>query len=813
MFQDLKFGLKLLIKEKAFTAAALLTLALCIGANTAIFTVLDAVVLRGLPFPEPDRLITMYNIYPGVGVTDYGSNGVPDYLDRRKLTNVFSEVALIGNDGYDVGAAGAPQRINGQYVTPSFFRTLRVQPVKGRVFTEDEAVQGRDKEAILSEGLWKELYASDPNVLGKDIRLSGVPYRIVGIVPDLIGALRGADPPRLWIPFAFTPQQTSDDARHNNSWDMIARLQPGVTVAQAQQRIDALNRANLDRFPQFKQLLINARFATRVVGMRDEMVKQIKPTLYLLQAAVFVVLLIGCVNLANLMLVRSNIRIKELAIRFSLGAGRWRIARQLMTESVVLALAGGALGVAVAFGGIQLLATLGAKDLPRGGAIAIDGRILGFTAVTAVLTGIVFGSVPLVHVLRRDLNEVFRTSERGGTAGRHALWVRSALVVCQVSLAFVLLIGAGLLSLSFARLLKVNPGFRPENVMTAEIALPETRYKDDAHKSAFITSVMERLRALPGVRAAGEGTFLPFSNHGNASVISIVGYTMAPGENPPVPAWNRIDKGYLNAMGIPLLQGRNFTAADTAQSQRVVLIDDYLARRYWPHGDAIGHQIKKGLDNNDKPFTIVGVVGSVKTLDLGSSKAVGQVYFDYQQDVPGGIQVVVRTDGDDPQLTSAIRRAVQETDPELPIFEVKSMPQRISASLLNQRAAMVLCMVFGALALLLSAVGIYGVLAYTVTQRTREFGIRTALGAGQRDIVGMVVGNGLRLAGIGLLIGAAAAFALTRLMTAMLYDVRPADPGVFLGVAALLGAVAVFASLIPSIRALRIRPAVALRYE
>ena len=559
MLRDIRFALKLLTREKAFSVAALLTLALCIGANTAIFTVLDSVVLRSLPFPEPDRLVSMYNLYPRVGVTDYGANGVPDYLDRRKLTRVFSDVALIGIQGYDVGLPGSPQRVNGQYVTPSFFNVLKVQPVLGRVFTQDEAVLGRDKEAILSVGLWKEMYASDPNVIGRDIRLSGTPYKIVGVVPDVVAtAYMSAAPARLWVPFAFTPHQTSNDARHSNNWGMIARLQPGVTVAQAQQRIDALNHANLDLLPQFRQLIINVGFWTKVISLRDELVRHVRPTLYLLQAAVFVVLLIGCVNLANLMLVRSNIRIKELAVRFSLGAGRWRIARQLITESIVLAVAGSALGVGVAVGGIRLLAYLGARDLPRGGDIGIDAPVLVFTLITALMTGIVFGSVPVVHVLRRDLNEVFRTSERGGTAGRHALWVRSALVVCQISLAFVLLIGSGLLTLSFARLLRVDPGFRPDNVTAAEVALPKTRYENDTRRVAFISTLLDNLRSIPGVQNAGAATFVPFGSHSNSSAIAVEGYTLGPGEGPPVPAWNRVDAGYLPTMGIPLLQGPQF---------------------------------------------------------------------------------------------------------------------------------------------------------------------------------------------------------------------------------------------------------------
>jgi predicted permease len=816
MLQDFIFGLKLLFKQRAFTAAALLTLALSIGANTAIFTVLENVVLRGLPFPQSERLVTMYNRYPGVGV-DRGANGVPDYLDRRKMTNVFTEVALIEDAGYEVGVEGSAQRIEGQNVTPSFFQVLGVRPLLGRTFTEEEAVLGKEKVAVLTEGLWKDLFARDPRVAGKDIRLNGTPYRIVGVMPATFG-IPGDDDVRVWTSFAFTQHQISDQARHSNSWGMIARLKPGITLAQAQERIDDLNRRNLDLFPQFRQLLINARFATRVAGLKDELVRDIRPTLYLLQIAVAVVLLIGCVNLANLMLVRSNVRMKEFAIRHSLGAGRWRLARQLLTESVALALMGGALGVAVAYGGVRLLSYLGAKDLPRGAAIGIDSGALAFTAAIAVLTGMVFGGVPLVHVLRRDLNAVFRGSERTGTAARGAVSVRSTLVVCQFAFAFVLLMGAGLLTMSFARLLRVDPGFQPENVVTAQVALPRVRYGDDARARSTFTDLLQRLSAIPGVSRVGATTYLPFSGEGNSSVIGIVGHALAPGENPPVPGRNYATPGYLQAMRIPLIQGRDISDSDGSDTQKVVIIDQFLARKYFPKGDAIGARITNGIQIPGDPrkpdeCTIVGVAGSVKNGNLAENNPVGLLYFSYKQYVPRSVHLVLRTGRDNPQLIAAIRRTLHQADPELPLYDVKTMPERLAASLTNQRAAMGLCLIFAGLAVLLAAVGIYGVLAYSVEQRTREFGIRVALGAGGRELVGMVVGQGLRMAAFGLAAGAAGAFALTRMMSALLFEVRPSDPAVFLAVAAVLGAVAAVASLIPSARAARIPAAVALRYE
>jgi predicted permease len=425
----------------------------------------------------------------------------------------------------------------------------------------------------------------------------------------------------------------------------------------------------------------------------------------------------------------------------------------------------------------------------------------------------VFGSVPLFHVMRSDLTEVFRGNERTGTAGRGAVWTRSALVVCQFAFAFVLLIGAGLLTLSFARVLDVKPGFDPDNVVTARLSLPRVRYGEDVSARTFTANLLDKLSATSGVRHVGAATYLPFGGSRNSSVVLIAGRPLAPGENPPTPGWNTVNSGYFAAMGIPLLQGRNLSENDTADTEKVVIIDQYLAKKYWPAGDAIGHRILREMDKPESACTIVGVVGSVKTGDLAEKNSVGHIYFHYKQFVPRSMHLVVKTANNNSQVSEAIRKAVAEADPELPVFDTRTMPERLSSSLMNRRAAMVLCLIFAALALLLAAVGIYGVLAYSVSQRTRELGIRVALGASARDVLGMVAGQGLRLAGAGLVAGAVCAFAVTRLMASLLFDVRAADPGVFIGVAAILALVAAIASLIPSVRAIRIRPATALRYE
>ncbi|HEY1496594.1 MAG TPA: ABC transporter permease [Candidatus Solibacter sp.] len=811
MFQDLRFGFKLLWKEKAFTVTALLTLALCIGANTAIFSVLHAVILAPLPFPESDRLVAMGNIYPGAGLDKSVQNGIPDYFDRRKLTDVFESVTLYVDAGFDAGAEGSPVRLKADLVTPSFFHVLRAAPLMGRLFTDDDAVLDKNQFVILSYGLWKEMFARDAAILGRDVRLSGVNYRVVGVMPEGF-SLPGREA-RLWVPLTWAPRQTTDDARHNNNWSMIARLQPAATVASAQRRLDALNRHNIETSGKFRKILEAARFATTVTTVKDQLVGDVRPTLILLQCAVAFVLLIGCVNVANLMLVRSSIRMKELAIRYSLGAGRARLAMQLLIEAMALAALGGICGLFTGAAGIRLLELVGTADLPRGASIAMDGSVLAFSAAIAVLTGLVFGSVPVYHLVRRDLNAVFRSTERTGTTEKRALMTRSALVVCQVSLAFVLLIGSGLLTLSFARLLAVDPGFGAQNVQTAQFSLPRSRYKEDAQLRNFLGPLLADIRAIPGVAAAGATDALPFAGNVDASALGVEGYNANGGELPPVPNWSQIDAGYLPAMQIPLRAGRYFLESDTADSPKVAIIDEFLARKYWPAGRAVGGHIRRGIDPGSPTYTVIGIVGSIKAGDLADQSPRGAVYFDYKQNPARNVHIVVKTAAANQQAVAAVRAALLKADSEVPLFDIKTMPERVSSSVRDRKAAMLICLVFALLALALSAIGIYGVLAYTVAQRTREFGIRMALGATAGNVVGMVVRHGVRLAALGLAFGIATAFAVTRLMTTLLYGVRPTDPAIFLAVAAALMTVAIIASVIPSFRVTRIRPATALRSE
>ncbi|HKA01857.1 MAG TPA: ABC transporter permease, partial [Candidatus Solibacter sp.] len=710
MIQDLRFGLKLLWKEKGFTITALATLALCIGANTAIFTVLHAVILAPLPFDHPEQLVTVGNIYPGAGISKSVQSSIPDYLDRRKMTDILDSVALRTGAGYDVGSDGAPARIEGEQVTPSYFQVLRAAPLMGRTFIESDAVFRHNQYVILSYGLWRDMFGRDPHVLEKDLRLSGSPCRIVGVMPE--GFASPGSKAKFWVPLTWAPQQ--EDARHSNSWDMIVRLKPGVSIATVQQHIDALNRYNTEH-SKLRKLLENARFSSVIHSAKDDLTADVRPMLVLLECAVAFVLLIGCVNVANLMLVRSNVRMKELAIRHSLGAGRTRLAVQLLIESLALALLGGAFGVGTGLAGVRVLSLLGADALPRGETIQMNPTVLLFSAGIAVLTGLIFGSAPVYHLVRQDLNAVFRSNERTGTSEKRALWTRSALVVCQVSLAFVLLIGAGLLTLSFTRLLNVNPGFATENVLSAEFSLPRPRYNDDARVRQFEGRVIESLHTIPGVTASGLSGNLPFTTNHSNGVVQAEGYQLASGELPPVPFWNMVDGGYFAAMKIPLLEGRVFTQSDTADAPKVTVIDEYLAKKYWPGRSAVGGQIRRGPNADSTLFTVIGVVGNVQSMDLGDKSKMGMCYFDYRQDIARNVYVVARTAANDTHAIAAVRDVLRQADPELALFDVKSMPERISTSLRDRRAAMAICLAFAGLALALSAIGIYGVLAYTVT--------------------------------------------------------------------------------------------------
>ena len=815
--QDVRFGARLLWKDKGFASTAVATLAICIAANTAIFSVIDAVILKPLPLPEPERLLLLYNSYPNVGVKR-AENGVPDFYDRRRAVTALEDVALYVNQGLNVGDGASVQRLEGMGVTPSLFRLLRAQPVLGRIFTEEEGEIGGERKVMLSYSLWQELYGGDRSVIGKELRIYGNLYAIVGVMPE--GFLFLDPGIRLWRPLAFTAEQKQE--YHSNSWEMIGRLKPGASMEQAQAQVDALNRANLDLVPQLKPLLVNAGFHTEVHRLQDEVVKDVKGTLYLLWGGALFVLLIGAVNIANLVLARSSVRMKEMATRFALGAGRARVARQMVTESLLLTFCSALIGLLLGWWGTRIFSVLGLNEIPRGSEIAMGGAVVVYILALTIVVGTGIGLIPVVHLHRADLNLLFRSEGRTGTSGQGARLLRNALVVTQIAFALLLLVGAGLLLASFRQVLAVKPGFVAGNVLTGSVALPSIQYKGDQELRAFMDRALEKIRALPGVVASGATDSIPFGHHSSDSLIMAEGYQMKPGESVVSPNQIVVTPGYFEAMRVPLIEGRLFDSRDSADSQKVIIVDERLARKFWPGVSPIGRRMWRpgGPDDliqpgaNTRWYTVVGVVGSVKLRALvDPDERVGAYFFPYQQDPRSSPTFVLRTAGEPSALVSALRKAIVEVDPGLPLHDVRTMQERIDESLIARKSPMLLAIAFGLVALFLAGVGIYGVLAYTVAQRTREIGIRMALGSTTERIFRLIAREGFMLLGIGFALGLAGTLALARYVESLLFGVRPVDPYVLAGVAGILALAAAIACVLPARRAARVDPVVALRQE
>jgi predicted permease len=815
VLQDLRFGNRLLWKDKGFTLTTLLTLAVCIGANAAILSVVHSVLLRPLPFAESDRVVLTYNSYPRAGVIRADS-AVPDYYDRLRDVAAFEQIAMYQERGLTLGGEGSASRIQATAITPSFFPLLRAQALRGRVFRPEDGEIGGEHKVILSYALWQRLFGGSDTAVGKDLRINGVPFSIVGVMPADFLFLR-ADT-QVWVPLAFTVKEKADESRHSNNWTMIGRLKPGASVQQAQEQIDALNARNLERFPAMKQALIDAGFHTIAVPLQEDLVSTVKPILYLLWGGVICVLLIGCVNITNLALVRASGRLKELATRQSLGAGHLRIARQLLIESTLLTAAGGFGGVLLGRWVLGLLSHLDIEALPRGSEIHMDAFVVAVMLGLAILIGLLIGIVPVLTLLRVNLNTLLRNEGRGGTSGQGARRARRALVTAQFAFAFTLLVCAGLLAVSFRQVLAVHPGFDPDGVLTAMISLPRAQYKTDAEMLGFAARALEATRRLPGVQSAGITTTIPFGDSYSDNVIFPEGYVIGRGDSVISPSELEVSEGYLETMRTRLLRGRLFNAGDTAQAPKRILVDARLAQKFWPNLDPIGRRIYRPEDAQHltpgpktEYCTVVGVVDTVKLRGLVEADArFGAYYVPYPQAPEHGFALAVRSTGDPLLLAPAIRRVVASIDPQLPLFSVKTMNQRTEEALVSRRVPMLLALGFAAVALFLSAVGVYGVLAYQVAQRTREIGIRMALGAAARAISGLVLAESARMLALGLGIGLAGAFVASRAMRNLLYGVQPMDPVVLATVAAVLAGVALVAAAVPARRAQRIDPAVAL---
>jgi predicted permease len=817
--RDLRYALRMLRKSPGSTAAAVLTLAIAVGANTAVFTVLNAVLIRPLPYPESDRLVAIYNGYTKINpdFTAYGHccNAGADYFDRREETDVFESLTMFDFKNYSIGHEDTLRRITGLRITPSFFAVLKTSPLIGRTFTESETIPGNEQVVILTNGLWQEMYARAGSALGESIRIDGVPHKIVGIMPEGFDVFSRS--PSLLVPLALTDQQKNQ--RHGNFAYMLARLKPRVTVGQARERMNALDARNRERFEWLRSFVDRSGFTTVVADLHEIMVKSVRPVLYMLQAGVALVLLIGCVNIANLLLIRCSHRKQELAVRIALGAGRGRVVRQLLTESLLLALIGGIAGLWLGTMSMPVLEWLGARQLPQASQFGIDTTVLLFALACVIITGLIFGIIPSTHVTKANLGDMLRRSGWTGWSGRSESVTRSSLAVAEVSLAFMLLNGAGLLMASFMQILSVDPGYDPKQVITARLSLPARRYESDEAIQSFADRLQASVGALPGVVSAGITTVLPLSGDGNKSVVTVEGYELAPGESAPTPHNSWVTGGYLAGMGIPVLAGRVFDARDNAETPLVAVADRVFAERYWPDRSPIGRRVHRG-GGSGRWMTIVGVVGDSKFDDLGEKSMRGALYFCQTQPservylpLRREMSLIVRTSMSELSLASAIRAAVRALDPQLPLFDVKTMEGRLSDSLKGRRVPMMLLLVFAGVALILVSVGIYGVLAHGVSQHTREIGVRIALGAAPQIVMRHVLWQGTKLVSIGLAAGLVGSFALMRLLSGLLYGVVPTDASVLAAVAGVLAVVAAAACLIPARRATRVDVVSALRYE
>ncbi len=792
--QDLRYGIRMLFKHRGFTIIALVTLALGIGATTAIFSVVDAVVLRPLPFRDPERVVRMWGTF---SQGNQASTSPPDFLDYRAQNSTFEEFASRTSRSYNLTGDSEPERVSASLVTTNFFKAIGITPVHGRDFTVEEEAPGH-RVAIISEGLWRRRLGGELPVIGKTLTLDGATYTVVGVAPNSTRLLDDSD---IRTPLSFDGDDMK--VRRFHFLRAFGRLKPGISLQQATADLDAVAIGLERQYPDS-----NTTWRLRLVPLRDEMLGDVRTPLYVLLGAVAFVLLIACANVANLLLARAAGRQKEIAIRSAMGARPIRLIRQLLVESLVLAAAGGGLGLFLAVWGTELLVKLAPDTISRAGAIGVDTRVLGFTLVVSLLCGVIFGLAPALQTSRPDLNESLKEGGKGAPSLSHNRTHRF-LVVAEMALAMVLLVGAGLLVQSFRNLRNVDPGFVPSNVLTMLLFLPESKYGESGKAGAFVDQVLARVAALPGVEAVGTTLHLPFRGGGD-TYFKIEGRPFAD-PNQQVTALNpSISHDFFNAMGISLLQGRGFTEQETkAEEKKTVIINESFARTYFPGEEPLGNRL---IIDMGRPATceIIGVTRDIKQFSL-LTEPIPTMYLPGIN--LGRSNLVVRASGDPLALTSAIRGAVQSIDKDQPIANVATMEEILSRSVGEPRFRTLLLGVFAALALVLAAIGIYGVMSYTVARRTHEIGIRMALGARPKDTLMLIVGQGLGLALIGVGVGFAGAFGLTQLLSSLLFGVSPTDLSTFVVIALLLTGVAAVACYIPARRATRVDPILALRCE
>ena len=818
--QDIRFALRSFAKSPWFTLAAVLSLAIGIGANTSIFSVANALLLRPLPYADPDRLVILWNRSPGLGITqDWFSTA--QYFDIKTSHHGFEQIAIAIGGNYNLTGRGDPERVGAVRVSSNLLPMLGVHPSLGRLLTPDEDLPGHAATAVLTDGMWARGFGRDPHVLGTSIIINGQTYEIVGVLPqsfslpqEVVPLLDGTHQADLFLPLPFSPTAASQ-VRDHEDYNIVGKLKPGVSVQQAQAEMDTITARLRRDFPE--NYPPNGGLTFDIVPLLEQVVGNVRWSLWVLLGSVSFVLLIACANVANLMLSRAVARQQEIAVRTALGATRWHVVRQLLTESLLISLCGGALGIFICLVSVRWMHILGTKSIPRLQDVGIDGRVLVFTLLLSVFSGILFGLAPALRVSRLDLNSTLKDASRG-SAGTSAVWghgnnLRRLLVVSELSLSVVLLIGAGLLIRSFARLQNVSPGFNPSGVLTFDLTMTGRRYNDKQSVLNTYRQLWEGLERSPGAIAAGGVTSLPLSEAFAWTPITVEGRVPLPGEK-FLNADERLVAGhYFEAMEIPLRRGRLFNDQDDMTKPTAVIVDEYMADQLWPGQDPIGKRIHiVELPSKDPWQTVVGVVGRVKQDSLDSNPRIA-FYLAHTQFPARAMTVAFRSRTDSAAMLSATKSELRALDPDLPMYHVRTMEQQVNESLAQRRFSMLLLGFFAGIALVLATIGIYGVMAYLVNQGTRELGIRIALGASQGNILSLVVRQGMILAVSGVTIGLAAAFLLTRLLRSLLFGVQASDPITFAGISLLLGMITLLACYIPAQRAARIDPLVSLRCE
>jgi len=806
LWQDLRYALRMLAKNPAFTSIAIVAIALGIGANTVIFSAVDAVLLRPLPFKNPEQLVMIWENATHLGFPK-DTPSPANFLDWQKQAGSFTGMAAMVERSFNLTGVGEPERLDARRVSANLFELLGVRPLLGRTFVLDDDKPGTHV-VLLSYSLWQRRFGSDPSVIGRAITLNGESYTIIGVMPasmHLPGSGNWKD--QVCVPIAFPAEEAA--SRGSHFLEVLARMKPGVTLKQAQAEMDTIAARLAQQYPDH-----NKRRGAVVVALHEQVVGDIKPALLVLLGAVGFVLLIACANVANLLLARGAVRQKEIALRLALGASRSRLTRQLLTESLLLAMFGAGFGLLLALAGIRALKTMIPATTSQVQTINIDARVLIFTAVVTMLTGIAFGLAPAIQGSHLDLNNTLKEGGRDSAGSSKGNRARGILVIGEVAVSFVLLIGAGLLINSFVHLRNLHPGFRVDHLLTMKVDLSEVKYPDGYRRAAFFDEVIRRVRALPGAQSAAVAGNLPLTYNGDSTIIRVEGIPDPPPDQQLDVIFRAIGPGYFDTMGIPIIRGRDFTDHDNANSKDAVIVSEKTAQHFWPGQDPIGKRLKPGLSKSDSPWReVIGVVKDVRQNDLIAPPKM-QMYLSYPQlRNLAANALVVRTSIEPTSLAGSVRDAIWSVDKDQTVADIDTMDHIVAEAVARQRFSMLLLGLFAGLALLLASVGIYGVMSYSVAQRTREIGIRIALGARRGDVLKMTVNQGLKLVSIGMMLGLAAAFLLTRVLASLLFGISATDPITFLGISLVLLAVAILASYLPALRATKVDPIIALRAQ